>query len=206
MIPNNFVTRWASVGSAMLVGVHYGAVGVFKAEDMALEAFKHTKAAIVHDIASANGYAPMIGTYLVDESKASRADIEGWIDESAARHYKRSKLTLTQFKKLSRSVVLNESAHSSEALSLAGAIGVGQIMPFNVKICGLDNAKQLVDAESNIDCHAQILAALLDRTNGNIEQALSLYNWGKIAGGKNGPLPAETRKYIAAVISDYKTS
>lgn len=203
MIPNNFVTRWTSIVSASLVGLHYGAVGVFTAEDAASSAFQRTKAAIVHDIATANGYAPMVGSYLVDEAKASRGDIEQYVDDAAFRNYKKSTLTLTQFKKFMRAVVLNESAHSSDALSLAGAIGLGQIMPFNVKICGFGNAKQLVDPESNIECTAVILSTLLQRTKGNLDDALSLYNWGKLPGGKNGPLPAETRKYIAAVKGDY---
>ena len=203
MIPNNFATRWASIITAAGVSLHYGAVGVFKAEDAISKTLSNTKRAIIHDLATANGYAPMIGGYIVDEARASLDEIQVFIDDAALRHYKKSPFSLNQFRKLLKAIALNESTHNNEALSLAGAIGVGQIMPFNVKICGLNNAKHLIDPESNVDCMAQIVAKLGNGTKGDLDSILSLYNWGKLPGGKNGPLPAETKKYIADVLQDY---
>lgn len=203
MIPRDPITKWTSILSAGLLSLHYGAVGVFKAEDYIEDTFKRTKAAIIDDIAISNGYAPKVGNYTVDEARASLDDIRVYIDDAAQRHFKKSRLTLTQFKKLLASVVLNESTHLSDALSEAGAVGLGQVMPFNTKICGLKTTKQLIDPETNVDCAAQILAANLSSTKGDIDGALALYNWGKLPGGKNGPLPAETAKYIRDVKQDY---
>lgn len=198
---------YSMIGGAL--GLHCTAVAVFKAEDFLSDHYRSTKAAIIDDIARNNGYAPMIGSYVVNEAKASRGDIERYIADASFRHYQKSGKTLNEFKRLLSSVVLNESVHNSDALSKAGALGLGQVMSFNVGMCGLNNAKDLINPESNIDCSAQILASNLKTAKGDEAGALSLYNWGYLPGSKDKKgiaraMPAETKKYIGAVLEDYR--
>jgi soluble lytic murein transglycosylase-like protein len=70
--------------------------------------------------------------------------------------------------------------------------------------------KDLIHPEINIDCGAQIFAAALRQSKGDIRGALSLYNWGYLPGaidkktGKPRVMPAETVKYINDVMGDIK--
>lgn len=185
---------------ASAVCMQYTSSHIFAAESYAGDYFRATQRAVIHDVAVNNGYALAVGAYTVDESRASREDIEQFISDASFRHASKARISRADFQKLLASIVLNESAHNSEALSRAGAIGVGQVMPFNSKLCGLVSAKDLVDPESNVDCSAQIIAANLAKVGGDKEKALMLYNWGRLPDAKH-TLPAETAKYVSAVIS-----
>jgi len=201
-------------GGAVVSGGEYierGGQRIFQAERDLLAKGRSTIQGVKDDFARENGYAPMIGSYIVDEGRASHGDIKRWVENAAVRYHARGTgLTENQFRRLYASIVLNESTHNSDALSKKGAIGVAQVMPLNIETCNLKSVKDLIEPESNVDCGGQILAANLRTAKGDISVALALYNWGYVPGsidkktGKPRIMPEETKKYIAAVIKDYK--
>ena len=197
-------------GGTVVAGGEYIELGgrkIFETEDKILTAFSSTIQGMEDDFARSRGYAPMIGSYIVDEARASHGDIKRWIDEASFRHYRESGVSEKEFKRVYRSVVLNESTHNSDALSKKGAVGVAQIMAVNIETCNLSSVKDLINPEINIDCGAKILAAAFKAAKGDIRGALALYNWGYLPGsidkrtGKPRVMPAETKKYIEDVIN-----
>lgn len=101
----------------------------------------------------------------------SRAVIEAEVDR-AAKAYKLPP-------KLLHALVKVESGYKAKAVSRIGARGLSQVMPFNARRCGLENAGQLFDPVSNLRCGALILRQEIDRV-GNLRDALSVYNCGKV--------------------------
>lgn len=71
-----------------------------------------------------------------------------------------------------------ESSLNHLAVSHCGARGVTQVMPFNAKRCGL-HPDDLWDPTHNIACGTLILRQEIERV-GNLKDALSVYNCGKI--------------------------
>ena len=97
-----------------------------------------------------------------------------------------------------------ESRWRPQAVSSAGAIGLGQLMPSTAAGLGVDPQ----DARENIHAVALHLRALLDRYGRYDPQtryvlSLSAYNAGAGAVAKYGGVPpyAETRTYVREVIS-----
>lgn len=101
----------------------------------------------------------------------SRAVIEAEVDR-AAKAYKLPP-------KLLHALVKVESGYKAKAVSKVGARGLSQVMPFNARRCGLENAGELFDPVSNLRCGALILRQEIDRV-GNLRDALSVYNCGKV--------------------------
>lgn len=71
-----------------------------------------------------------------------------------------------------------ESSLDHRAVSHCGARGVTQVMPSNAKRCGL-KPDDLWDPTHNIACGTLILRQEIERV-GNLRDALSVYNCGKI--------------------------
>lgn len=71
-----------------------------------------------------------------------------------------------------------ESSLNHRAVSHCGARGVTQVMPVNAKRCGL-TPDDLWDPTHNIACGTLILRQEIERV-GNLKDALSVYNCGKI--------------------------
>lgn len=91
-----------------------------------------------------------------------------------------------------------ESGLNPDSISSRGALGIGQVMPDNVKKkCGLTYAKAF-QVKEGIECAHKIHRENLSRVAGNRNKALSLYNWGKLP-GKDGKMPTETINYIQKV-------
>lgn len=93
-----------------------------------------------------------------------------------------------------------ESGLNQGAVSPAGAIGVMQLMPATAQSLGVNPN----DATQNIQGGAQYMAQMLKRYNGNYPLALEAYNAGpgRVDAylNKGAPLPAETQKYVAAIM------
>ena len=98
------------------------------------------------------------------------------------------------------SLVWQESRYCADAVSPAGAIGLGQLMPATALELGVDPWQPL----ENLEGAARYLRAQLD-TFGNLEHALAAYNAGPNAVRRYGGVPpyAETQAYVPAVIAFY---
>jgi len=100
------------------------------------------------------------------------------------------------------SVVKAESGANPAAVSPKGARGLMQLMPQTAAKLGVTDA---MDAAQNLEGGTRYLRQLLDQYNGNVAAALSAYNAGPGSVKRYGGVPpyAETRAYIARIITDY---
>lgn len=100
---------------------------------------------------------------------------------------------------LLEALVWQESRWRAGAVSPVGARGLAQLMPGTARQLGV----QAADPSANLEGGARYLRMQLDAFGGDIEKALAAYNAGpgrvKRAGGV--PAIAETRNYVAAILS-----
>lgn len=102
---------------------------------------------------------------------------------------------------LIRAVIQVESNFKTTAVSHAGAKGLMQLMPGTAASLGVTNP---FDAEQNVMAGTRYLKGLLTRYGGNLDKALSAYNWGPGNLERGGSLPAETRNYLVKVKKLYE--
>lgn len=102
---------------------------------------------------------------------------------------------------LVKSVMKQESAFKPCALSVAGAMGLMQIMPDTADMLHLDDP---FDPAKNVDAGAKFLKSMLDRFGGDVAMALAAYNAGPTTVDKAGGIPpiAETLKYVSNILGD----
>lgn len=98
---------------------------------------------------------------------------------------------------LLEAVVWQESRWHPGAVSRAGALGLGQLMPATARNLGVDPR----DPEANLIGAARYLRAQLDTFGNNLELALAAYNAGPARVQRAGRVPdiAETRTYVAQI-------
>ena len=99
---------------------------------------------------------------------------------------------------LVRAVIRTESDGNPRTVSRAGAMGLMQLMPDNVREAGIDDP---FDPEQNIAAGTKQLAGLLHQYHGNLDLALAGYNAGPGNVRKYGGVPPfrETHDYIRKV-------
>jgi hypothetical protein len=97
--------------------------------------------------------------------------------------------------KLISAVIQTESSWNPAAVSKAGAIGLGQIMPATAKALGIDPT----DPAQNIMGTAEVLSQNLDKF-GNVPDALRAYNGGYDQANWQNP---ETQAYVGKVAGAY---
>jgi soluble lytic murein transglycosylase-like protein len=104
-----------------------------------------------------------------------------------------------------RSVIRQESAGNSQAVSVAGARGLMQLMPATALDLGVSDS---FSPEQNVHGGTRYLRELLERYNGDAIKALAAYNAGPGAVDhyKGVPPYRETRNYVARVVRDYNRS
>lgn len=142
-----------------------------------------------------------------DTEAASRApvpapaDILAAIEATAFRYaghpgLRRAGLSVTDWAALYRANIEIESAYNPRALSGAGAIGLGQLMPDTARVLGVDPH----DTRQNLDGSARYLLMMLDRF-GDSRLALAAYNAGPEAVDRHGGIPPyrETMGHVAKV-------
>jgi soluble lytic murein transglycosylase-like protein len=100
---------------------------------------------------------------------------------------------------LLRSVIRQESGFKPCAVSVAGAMGLMQIMPETAEMLKLDDP---FNPAKNVDAGASFLKMMLDRYQGNVPLALSAYNAGPGKVDKAGGVPpiTETLQYITNIL------
>lgn len=115
------------------------------------------------------------------------------IEEAAIRHGVDPRLLTA--------LVWTESAFRKDAVSPAGAIGLGQLMPGTAAGMGVDPH----DPMQNLDGAATYLAQQL-RSFGSVDLALAAYNAGPGRVQKSGGVPniAETQAYVRIVTDRYE--
>ena len=95
-------------------------------------------------------------------------------------------------------MIQTESSGNPRCVSGAGAMGLMQLMPANVKEAGISDP---FDPEQNISAGSKQLAGLLSQYHGDLDLALAGYNAGPGNVRKYGGVPpfTETHNYIQRV-------
>jgi hypothetical protein len=102
--------------------------------------------------------------------------------------------------KVIKTIIKHESNFNPNAVSHAGAMGLMQLMPINVRG---QNVKNPFDAAENIEAGVKLFKNYLDKNNGNLELTLASYNAGPGNVKKYGGVPPfkETQNYIRKIMS-----
>lgn len=102
--------------------------------------------------------------------------------------------------RLLKAVMMQESGGNPNIISDAGALGLMQIMPFNLRAYGVTNWR---DPNQNIDGGAAILAENLRKARGDISLALRYYHggydkrqWGRVNAAYPGAVLARYQRII----------
>lgn len=132
-----------------------------------------------------------------------RADVLSAIETTALRYaghpgLRRTELSVRDWLTLYRANIEIESAYRQDAVSSAGAIGLGQLMPATARDLGVDPRDPL----QNLDGSARYLAMMLE-TFGDPRLALAAYNAGPDAVRQYGGVPPyrETQNHVARVMA-----
>ena len=132
-----------------------------------------------------------------------RQDVLTAIEATALRYanhpgLRLAKLPVRKWLTLFRANIEAESAYRQDAISSAGAIGLGQLMPGTARDLGVDPRDPL----QNLDGSARYLAMMLE-TFGDSRLALAAYNAGPEAVRRHNGIPPyrETRDHVARVMA-----
>lgn len=132
-----------------------------------------------------------------------RADVLSAIETTALRYaghpgLRRADLSVRDWLTLYRANIEVESAYRQDAISSAGAIGLGQLMPATARDLGVDPRDPL----QNLDGSARYLAMMLE-TFSDPRLALAAYNAGPDAVRQYGGIPPyrETQNHVARVMA-----
>lgn len=95
-------------------------------------------------------------------------------------------------------LVWQESRWNPNAVSPKGAIGLAQLMPGTARDLGVDPRNPM----ANLMGGARYLRQMLNRFNGNLENALAAYNAGpkRVSDARGVPAIRETRAYVKSVM------
>lgn len=95
-------------------------------------------------------------------------------------------------------LVWQESRWNANAVSPKGAIGLAQLMPGTARDLGVDPRNPM----ANLLGGARYLRQMLNRFNGNLENALAAYNAGpkRVQDARGVPAIRETQAYVRSVV------
>lgn len=136
-------------------------------------------------------------------SPVPRPDILAAIEATALRYaghpgLRSADITVTDWLNLYRANIEIESAYNPRAVSHAGAIGLGQLMPGTARALGVDPDNW----QQNLDGSARYLAMMLELF-GDPRLALAAYNAGPDAVRQYSDIPPyrETQNHVARVMA-----
>jgi soluble lytic murein transglycosylase-like protein len=100
---------------------------------------------------------------------------------------------------LVRAVIQQESSGNPHCVSVAGAVGLMQLMPSTARGLGVSDP---FDPEQNVAGGTKYLAGLLREFDGDLPKSLAAYNAGPAAVRKHGGIPpfAETQNYVRRIM------
>ena len=140
---------------------------------------------------------------IAPNAPAPRPDILAAIQETGLRYashpgLRAADITVTGWLNLYRANIEIERAYDPRAVSHAGAIGLGQLMPDTARALGVDPH----DWRENLDGSARYLALMLAEF-GDIRLALAAYNAGPDAVRAHGGIPPfqETHSHVQRVLA-----
>ncbi|MEY8828873.1 lytic transglycosylase domain-containing protein [Sedimentitalea sp. XS_ASV28] len=135
--------------------------------------------------------------------RAPRPEILSAIENTALRYashrgLRAADITVTDWLNLYRANIEIESAYDPRAVSHAGAIGLGQLMPGTAALLGVNPH----DWRQNLDGSARYLAMMLAEF-GDARLALAAYNAGPKAVREHGGIPPyrETQNHVQRVLA-----
>ena len=179
-----FPASWVG-GVLLAAGLSFG--GAAHAGNQKEEAMADSvRLALANAIADARPPKPVLRT------EAARQRYQQWFDEMSRRLAKRipDDFSRTEFLEtvwyestragLDPAMVLGliqvESAYRKYAISIAGARGYMQVMPFWTKVIGDSNRRALFDMHTNLRYGCSILRMYIDMEKGDLYLALGRYN------------------------------
>ncbi len=146
---------------------------------------------------------PLRFAALAHQGPLPRADVLTAIEATGLRYashpgLRRANLSVRDWLNLFRANIEIESAYQQNAISSAGAIGLGQLMPATARDLGVEPRDPL----QNLDGSARYLAMMLE-TFGDPRLALAAYNAGPDAVRQYGGIPPyrETQNHVARVMA-----
>ena len=195
-IDRNQLTQLAGVIQKQMNDALFHAFGDSKS-DSALPEFQLNNISLYGLEGLTNTNIPDINNPIISKGTGaapSQAEIEGIIEKASSRYDIDPDLT--------KAVVKAESDFNPGCTSSKGAMGLMQLMPATARELGVRNP---YNPGENIYAGTRYLKQLLDRYDGDVNVALSAYNWGMGNVERNpGKLPQETRTYISRVNRYYQ--
>ncbi len=182
------ILKYSLLTAVVSVGIYWSSLGVLSLKETAF-----TQAALLYakkfeSVAAAEGFERTMKPLSKEELKALA--------------FKVAKDKGDPDPKFFVSMVTVESAFDPNAFSDKGAMGLGQLMPANLKKYGIKSLKDAADPEKNLKVAWDMDYKNKTSVKGNPVKRLALYNWGQIP-GKNGWMPEETREYIIKFEKSY---
>ncbi|UZS00334.1 membrane-bound lytic murein transglycosylase [Serratia phage SMP] len=138
---------------------------------------RQAMAAWAGEVGRAGGIGAQVGTAALGTGASQGTPVRGtsvapaqysaMINEAAAKYGVPADILAKQ--------IQVESGYNPNAVSEAGAVGLGQIMPSNFKSLGITNP---YDPRQSINGMAQLMKEYLNYTGGDIREALTMYHGG----------------------------
>lgn len=201
MIIQSKIIRGAMALFLSLPPLHFVSRAVVSTEDRVFSRARTLLAATQHELSTAWGYVP--ASALNSSSNGSQGPERAI--QPAPQNMKQLAASIARRYEINpylfHALVQVESAWNPGAVSSAGAVGLGQVMPFHTKAGGICFRANLLDPFENLDCSARIFRSALDTHVGDSYLALREYNGGAhCARTKKCP---ESEDYTLRVLSEF---